>query len=324
MIRGHGRSVVAFAVALLLALAVAHSATAVADVPTAESVARGECVAPELPPGEVTPPDSAGIAPVEETQLEDDRSPAPTPVPEGVPADAETIARYTAAEQNFMICANAGNYEAAAALFTQTGLEIFFGSANPYDAAANLAGYPRMELQTVDDVEVLPDGRIRGDITYTVGTQLVGDVEYWVDQHGVLLLDDFAPSPRPLQAPAGASVVDLAMIDYAFVLGEYSVPAAEAIVFRTSIDSVSESDHVATLIGCPEGTTAEQLITGEVDYATACPDSYGQQYLRPGQDRVDMILMDLEPGVYFFICDVSTPAGHVHRALGMVAQITIV
>jgi hypothetical protein len=47
----------------------------------------------------------------------------------------------------------------------------------------------------------------------------------------------------------------------------------QGIVFHTGIHSATDRDHVATLIGCPEGTTAEQFIAGEVDYATACPDS---------------------------------------------------
>jgi hypothetical protein len=46
-------------------------------------------------------------------------------------------------------------------------------------------------------------------------------------------------------------------------------------------------------------------------------------YLRPGQDEHDMILMGLQPGTYFFVCDVPTPAGHAHHALGMVAQVTV-
>jgi hypothetical protein len=305
---------------LTVLLLAAAPALAVQDAATTESVARGECVAPELPPGESTPPEAA--APASDEAASDDM-PAPTPAPQGVPADQATIDRFIAAEENFMACLNSGDFEAAAALFSPHGLEYFFGSPNPYDAAANLAGYPQLALQSVANVEILPDGRLRGEVTYTVGAQLAGDVEYWVDRDGVLLLDHFTELPHPLRAPAGAPVIDLAMIDYAFALSEHTVPAAAAIVFRTSIDSATDSDHVATLIGCPEGTTAEQLITGEVDYATACPSSYGQQYLRPGQDDADMILMGLEPGTYLFICDVVTPTGHVHQKLGMVAAISI-
>ena len=161
-----------------------------------------------------------------------------------------------------------------------------------------------MTTVRIENVETLPDGRIRGDIIYTVGKQLTGSADYWVEQDGRLLLDAFADLSEPLNAPADAPVVDLAMIDYAFVLGEHTIPAAEAIVFRTTLDSATESDHVATLIGCPEGTTAEQLITGEVDYASACPDSYGQMYLRPGQGEHNMILLGLGP-----VCKITTRGG---------------
>lgn len=276
-----------------------------------------ECVAPALSTGATTPDtmESTIAATAEEA--------APTPIPAGVPADQATIDRFIAAEENLNACLNAGEYDAAAALFSPHGLEVFFSSPDPADAAANLAGYPPLALQTIETVEVLPDGRIRGEITYTVGAQLAGDVEYWVEQNGVLLLDDFAELPEPLQAPDGSPIVALEMIDYAIVLSDYTVPTAEAIVFRTSIRSATDQDHVATLIGCPEGTAVEQIITGEIDYTTACPFAYGQQYLRPGQEEADMILMGLEPGTYFLVCDVPTPSGHSHHALGMVAQVTV-
>jgi hypothetical protein len=307
-------------IALIVTLLVAAPATASQDAATAESVAAGECVAPELPPGEVTPPDEAAATDVDDAG---DAAAAPTPPPEGITADQATIDRFIAAEENLNACLNIGDFEGAAAVFSPAGLEFFFGSANPYDAAANLAGYPALTTVRIQNVETLADGRVRGEIIYMVGKQLTGSVDYWVDQDGLLLLDAFADLPQRLEAPAGAPVVELAMIDYAFVLDEYTVPAAETIAFRTSIDSATDSDHVATLLGCQEGTTVEQLITGEVDYTTACPDSYGQMYLRPGQGEHDMILMGLEPGTYFFICDVVTPAGHSHQELGMVAQVII-
>lgn len=112
----------------------------------------------------------------------------------------------------------------------------------------------------------------------------------------MLLLDAFAPLPEPLTAPPDAPIVSVEMIDYAFALSDYTIPAAETIVYRTSITSESSSDHVATLVRCPAETTVEDLITGEIAYAAACPESFGQQYLRPGQERADMILMGLEPG----------------------------
>lgn len=310
---------IATAVSLAFVLLAAAPATATQDEATTERVAAGECIAPALPPGAVTAPDEAADV----ADAGDAAAAAPTPMPEGVPADQATVERFVAAETNLINCANAGDYEAAAALFSPAGLEFFFGSANPYDAAANLAGYPRMALQSVDNVENLADGRIRGEITYTVGAQLVGDVEYWVDQGGVLLLDAFAPLPEPLTAPADAPMLTVEMIDYAFALSDYTIPAAKTIVFRTNINSESASDHVATLVSCPNGTTVEQLITGEVAYATACPDSFGQQYLRPGQEFADMILLGIEPGTYFLLCDVPTPSGHVHQALGMVAKVTV-
>jgi hypothetical protein len=63
---------------------------------------------------------------------------------------------------------------------------------------------------------------------------------------------------------------------------------------------------------------------GEVDYVTACPDHHGQIYLRPSQPGDhDMILIGLEPGTYFLVCDVVTPAGNTHHKLGMVAQLTV-
>jgi hypothetical protein len=303
----------------VLMLTLIAPSVGVAQEATSTPIPEVECVAPELPPGTVTPPQEA---PSEAAPSE--VAPEPTPIPEGVPADQATIDRYIAAEQNIFACFNTKNYLGSAALFSAHGLEFFFGSPNPYDAAAALEGYPPLKLLAVDNVEVLPDGRIRGELTYTVGWQLTGGVEYWVEEDGMLKLDAFTELPAPLEPPAGAAIVELEMIDYAFVLTEYTVPATEAIAFRTSSRSASGSDHVAILVGCPEGITTEQLVLGEVDWVAACTDLYGQQYLRPRDTGYhDMIFIGLPPGTYYFICDVPTATGTSHHRLGMVAQITI-
>ena len=128
-------------VALILSVALLTSSALGVAAQEAKpgTVTAAECIAPALPPGKVTPPDRAAGTDVADAG---DATAEPTPVPEGVPADQATIDRFVAAEENLNACLNVGDFEGAAALFSPAGLEFFFGSINPYDAAANLAGYP--------------------------------------------------------------------------------------------------------------------------------------------------------------------------------------
>jgi ketosteroid isomerase-like protein len=96
--------------------------------------------------------------------------PSGTPValPEGEPADAETVAGITATIREFLACVNAGDQLRAFALYSDDFLRPFFGQPGTftpenYARAATPQPIPTEEwraLVDVRDARVLADGRV--------------------------------------------------------------------------------------------------------------------------------------------------------------------
>jgi hypothetical protein len=160
-----------------------------AEQPSPPEPTTGECLSVALPPGTPTPLDMTSGTP---GTAEDAVSSAAetTPVPSGVKADQTAIDRVVAAEYDLARCLNAGEYLAAASIFTPRYMTAASGSTNPYDFVAHLEELPPIQLLAVDNVEVLDDGRIRDDIIYWLGDMLLHERDYWIEVDGTLYLDD--------------------------------------------------------------------------------------------------------------------------------------
>ena len=181
--------------------------------------AAGACVHRELPPGTPTPREetaiTAGSPAAGEAEVTTDSVAEGTALPpampdpnEGTPADQETVDRVLTFERNLFACFNTGNYLGVAALHTPEALVENFGTGNAYDVPAILAGAPPIELIGVDDVRVLPDGRIRYQDAYRVGDEIYRDVTYLVERDGFLLVAKTVPlarEPATEATPAGSS-----------------------------------------------------------------------------------------------------------------------
>jgi uncharacterized cupredoxin-like copper-binding protein len=120
----------------------------------------------------------------------------------------------------------------------------------------------------------------------------------------------------------GATVIDVQMVDFAFALSKYTVPANTPVIFRTTNNSGTGSPHVNVVLTYVEGTTAEGLIEGEVNLEEASTGFFGAVFLEPGQSG-DLAFESLAPGTYFLVCDVETEDGTPHFELGMVSQVTV-
>ena len=206
-------------VAALLAFALLGTARAAQDATPGASPAAGACVHPELPPGTPTPAEEAAITvgspAAGEAELTTDAAGEGTPLPpatpdpnEGTPADQATIDRVRAFEENLFACFNTGNYLGAAALYTPEALLENLGTSNPYDVPEIMAGAEPIELIAIEDVRVLPDGRIRYQDAYRIGDRVYRDLNYLVERDGFLLLAKTVPlgdEPATEATPAGAS-----------------------------------------------------------------------------------------------------------------------
>jgi plastocyanin len=312
-------------VGVLLVFALTGPLSTVAQVSTPEaSPANGECVAPELPPGTPTPMETASpaAAPAGEATF-----PKPTPPPEGMAADAATEAKVLAGARNWENCIAAGDYEAAAALSTPNFIAYATdGSTNPYDLVAALpdiaAGSANEEDLFTGDVMTYPDGRYSIEHVFRLGHAIVHERYYIVEEDGYMKLDDLAYGLPVDDTYLGGepTIVDVALVDFAFAPSQTTVPSGTPVVFRAT--NQGTEPHVLAIVRYPEGTTAQQVIQGDVDALGAITEFLGGQFSLPGQS-FESALVDLEPGVYFLVCDVTTPDGTPHYHLGMVAQITV-
>jgi hypothetical protein len=173
------------AVCFAMTLLIAHpGASAMArDTVRSGTPTTGECQALPVMASTATPAmDVAVTSPAAET-----------PAPIGKPADEATIERVVAAEYDLAQCLNAGDWTAAATLFSDRYRSSDLGdrSTTVEEFAAHLeeAITDPIELVAVQKVEVLPDGRIRDELIWYLGETLLHERDYWIEQDGNLVLD---------------------------------------------------------------------------------------------------------------------------------------
>ena len=173
------------AVCFAITVMIAHSGSSATaqDLVRSGTPTTGECMALPVVASAATPTLAAALA-----------SPATeTPVPVGSPADDTTLERVAAAEYNLANCLNTGNWNAAATLFSARYRTSDLGgrSTTFEEFAAHLeeAITAPIELVVVQDVEVLPDGRIRDELIWYFGETLLHERDYWIEQDGNLVLD---------------------------------------------------------------------------------------------------------------------------------------
>lgn len=294
-----------------------------------------ECVAPELPPGTPTPMEASPEAAEETEEMEmpegtpegeeAPESEGPPAMPEGVAADEAATAAATAGLENLVGCLNSGMYLEVGALMTDSFITDFIGVPTVYDVPSTFEDAQALELMSAGNVLAYDDGSVSVDIVFTGffgGPGAIGSERWFFVVDGdTYRIANITPNPVPAGTLPGALEVDIAMVDYAFSMSQYTIPANTPVIFHLSNNSFTMTGHVAVVLTCGDATS-EQLLTGEVDGETACQGFFGAQYLEPGQTG-DLIFTGLEPGKYILICDVENPSGVPHNELGMVAEFVV-
>jgi hypothetical protein len=312
-----------FLLAVFMALAIGTISTMRGAAQVASPVA-AECVAPDLPPGTPTPPEASPAAGAESEEGEGG-SPPSAPA-NGAPADEATTQAVIAAAQNTINCINGGDYLGVAALITQSFQEDFLGFTNPYDVPIAFEDAGPMEVIRIDNVQIYEDGTVSVDYVYGgfIGapTSVTSERWFFVQEDGIYKVDNILPNALPEGVLPGAVVVDVVMVDFAFYVEPKTIPTGTPVIFRIVNQMASTTGHVTALVTYPEGTTAEQIIAGDVDAMEASTGFLNGVYFEPGEAG-DMAFTSLDAGTYFLVCDVGTEAGHLHFELGMVSQITV-
>jgi uncharacterized cupredoxin-like copper-binding protein len=256
----------------------------------------------------------------------EDESAVMEEAPAGTPADPTAAGEAEAALANLINCINGGDYLAAAALMTDNFIQNFLEVPTPYDVPATFEGVQPIDVRSVSSAQTYADGRVSVDAVFTGlfgGPGSLGSARWsFVEEDGTYKLDHYQDVPLPEGALPGATVIDVQMVDFAFALSEYTVPANTPVIFRTTNHSGSGSPHVNVVLTYEEGMTAERLIKGEVNIEEASTGFYGAVFLEPGQSG-DLAFESLAPGTYFLVCDVETEDGTPHYELGMVSQVTV-
>jgi len=311
-------------VVVLLTLALVTPSVAAQDASPAASPTVGPCVAPELPPGTPTPIEASPTA-GEEEEAPPAEEASPEPAPVGTPANPTAAADAQAALENLFNCIGGGEYLAAGALMTDHFIQVFLEVPTVYDVPATFGDAQPVEVRSFEGVQNYEDGSIGVDVVYTGlfnGPGALASSRWtFVEEDGILKLDNYEDVPMPADALPGATIIDVQMVDFAFALSEYTVPAGTPVIFRTTNNSGTDSGHVNVVVTYPEGTTAAGLIQGEVD-TEASTGFFGAVFLEPGATG-DLAFESLAPGTYFLVCDVETEEGTPHYELGMVTQITV-
>ena len=159
------------------------------------------CVAPPsvagTPAALASSPTAGEVGPVTEPPATPDAATGPV----GTPADQATVDRVVAAERNLQNCINAGEYDIVIALHAPEAVPLLFGTGDPVEAAAMLEGFPQVENVALENVQLLPDGRISVEVTFTAGGELMRWRDYWVDRNGFLVYAGYDELPLEEATP---------------------------------------------------------------------------------------------------------------------------
>ncbi|MBA3450005.1 MAG: hypothetical protein H0T18_02195 [Chloroflexia bacterium] len=314
-------------VLMALSLALVAPVTVLAqDASPAASPMAGPCDAPELPPGTPTPMDEATPAAAMEATPVEDEAPVVEEAPAGTPVDAAAAGEAEAAVENLFNCLNSGDFLAAGALMTDNFIQSFVEVSTVYDVPATFEGVQPVEARSLSNAQSYADGSVSIDTVYSglfSGPGALSSARLtFVEEDGYYKLDNYQDITLPEGALPGATVIDVQMVDFAFALSEYTVPANTPVILRTTNNSGSGSGHVNVVVTYEEGTTAEGLIEGEVNLEEAATGFFGALFLEPGMSG-DLAFESLAPGTYFLVCDVETADGTPHYEVGMGSQVTV-
>jgi hypothetical protein len=242
------------------------------------------------------------------------------------PAQPARVEEASAGLDNFLACIASGDLAAAAGLMTPNFVQWLTETGNVHDVPLMLEG--------VTPMRIVATGEPVGDQEHRIGLHIVyGDFfnapgvltsERWylVKDGDFWKVDAIVPNAAPESFLTDYTVVDVAMVDFAFSFSMNEVPAGP-VVLRFTNTSYTDSPHVAGVVTLKGDISVEEIIQRD-----ALPDDeleafLGGTFAEPGT-TVDLIFENLEPGTYTVVCDFTTPDNVEHWMLGMVAQFDVV
>ena len=236
----------------------------------------------------------------------------------------------TAVAESLAACLSAGDAETVTELAAERYLGQLFGSSVPFSRdeyvaiASELTPVPT-RIISLEDVTPSGDDRASALVTEIVGNQVLR--AEWT----------FEPAPsgerrsgesrwrlagerqQPVSAPPGAAPIDVEIGDRSFTLDERTVSGPNVVLSGTN---VSDEDHEMLVLRLASGYTTADLLRASGPDLPREATFIGAATVTAGDDG-DLVLVDLDPGVYTLVCLFPDPEGVPHLAQGMEETFTV-
>jgi hypothetical protein len=258
-------------------------------------------------------------------------SPQATPVAE-LPPDPVALLRdeLTAVSEALAACLSAGDVQTVTELAGERYLGQLFGSSVPFSAAdyvaiaAELTPLPT-RIVALSEVAQPAADRATATVTQVVGNQLL-KAEWTFEQatgderpRGRSAWKLRSERPLPVEAPSDASTIAVDIDDASFSLN-HEVVTGPHVVLRGS--NASAEDHEMLVLQFANGFTTADLLRASGPDLPEEVSWIGETSIRGGREG-ELVLVDLEPGVYTIVCLFPNADGLPYLTDGMEAVFTV-
>lgn len=242
-------------------------------------------------------------------------TPAAGPDQAAAAREIEAVARALAA------CLSDGDNETVARLATPNYLGQVFGGGPPlaaddFVALAEAVPAVPMRIESVGEIEVGDDAATAGVVS-VVGNQLVRARWHFVlnpaARRGQTAWRVDAEDPLPVEPPTGAATIGVAMEEYEFGLDADAARGPDVVLEGRNGGS---EDHEMLVLRLADGTTTQDILRAA---GPGLPEgvTFIGQVTVPADDRAELVLVDLDPGIYTIVCLLPAANGVPHLAAGM-------
>jgi uncharacterized cupredoxin-like copper-binding protein len=262
------------------------------------------------------------------TPVIDGATPMASPVADTAPAgaNAQVMEDITGVVTALVSCLNERDFETYAALTSDLWRGAMFGIDEPLEAdlfvdLAMVQEATRTRLLDVSNLQVVNETTVTVDVTYVTASQLrtsrwtltherVQGLPTWVLQRGEAL---------PVQAPEGASVIDVTFGDTSYEVKPATATSGQVVL---NLSNPTGSVHEALVLRLDEGLTTDAVLQSTGGTLPDGVELIGQATIAPGGDG-QLVLIGLEPGTYTIVDLLPGENGLPHLSAGMEATFTV-
>ena len=271
-----------------------------------------------------------GVIEIEGQSATPATSPAATPIAPATDPAATLESELMAVSEALAACLSEGDVETVVQLAGERYLGQLFGSSVPmaqeeYRALAGELTPLPTRIVGLDQVTPAEDGRATAIVIHVVGNQLM-QAEWTFEQAPRGERESGRSGWRvaverqlPALTPSGAATIAVEIGERSFRLDRETVNGPD-VVLRG--ENAASADHEMLVLRLAPGYTTADLLRAAGPDPPAEATWIGEIPVRAGSER-DLVLVDLEPGVYTLVCLFPDAEGTPHLAQGMEAEFTV-